>query len=222
MSLSARVMYQDRFRRRTVPFFRKRSVYQISQYPSNENVIESALGLQSSGASASKSPGQVIRHSSLCGTALIGMRHATWALTSKVWAKMIAARSSDGPSNSNRRIGASFSSLRTCSSETRRYLPVSTANNQPSTSPSSVGHGSQSRRSVNCLGRSSRFPSAVRCTGANLARLVRVSGIPERPQKDILFYMLKINDLDVFCVDNTQISPVTYEQWYEFLRPHKE
>jgi hypothetical protein len=200
MSLSAVLMYQDRFRRRIVPFFRRRSVYQISQYPSNENIIEIASGLQSSGANAPKSPGQVIRHSSLCGTALIGMRHATWALTSKAWAKMIAARSSDGPVNSNRRIGASFSSALTCSSETRRYLPVSTANIQPSTSPSAAGQASQSRRSVNCLGRSSRFPSAVRCTGANLARVVRISDIPEIPQRGVLFYMLKINDLDVFVL----------------------
>lgn len=220
MLLSAAVMYQDRFLRRMVPFFRRRSVYQISQYPSNENMIENASGLQSSGASASKSPGQLIRHSSLCGVALIGTRHATWALSFELRAKLTAARSSDGPSNSNRRIAAIFSSLRTCSSDTRRYLPTSTANNQPSTSTTFVGHLSQSRGSVNCRGRSSLFPSAVRWTGANLARVVRVIGIPTIPQKYDSPITRKMNNLREFFLDNTQLSPASYKWLYDFVGPH--
>jgi len=212
MFLSAAVMYQDRFLRRIVPFFRRRSVYQISQYPSSENIIESASGLQSSGASTSKSAGQLIRHSSLCGPTFIGIRHATWALSCEVRAKLMAALFSDGPSKSNSRIGASFSSLLTCSSETRRYLPLSIANSQASISTTFGIHLSQSRKSVNCRGKSSRFPSAVRWTGANFARVIRVGGIPGLPQSRNYSIPKQIKDLLDFYIDNTQISPVTYEQ----------
>jgi hypothetical protein len=220
MWLSAALMHQDRFLRRIVPFFRRRSVYQTSQYPSNENIIESASGLQSSGANASRSPSHVIRHSSLCGSALIGIRDATRALSCELREKLIEARSSDGPSSSNRRIGASFSSLRTCSSETRRYLPTSIVKNQPSTSTPSVRHFSQSRRSVNCRGRSSRFPSAVRWTGANFARVTRANGIPGFPQNKKYSICQQIKDLLYFSIDNTRFSPVAYEQLYEVLGPH--
>ncbi len=186
---------------------RSSSVYQISKYPSSEKRIVKAFRSQSVGANASNAFGKEILHPGPGGAIVVGTSLATIAARRGSSAR-VGSHGTDWPSMIIERTGSSCGWFRTCSSDSRRYLPGAMRRIQASRVSAPRIHGIRSEK---YFGKAMRFDaSAVACAGMSWSGGMRVLG----------FYPILPKQLTVksFSVIKWVIFLLTFTQFYRNLQ----
>ena len=133
-------------------------MYQISQYPSREKMIEKAFKSESDGANTSNPFGKEILHPGGGGVIVEGSNRATIAARPGSSARVASAVIVALPSFIRQRIGSNCGWFVTCSSDSRRYLPELRSQSQACTGSMPFIQGIRSEK---CLGKVMRFEESA-------------------------------------------------------------